>query len=473
LRAFPNQWAFPGGRVDPGDGDALAGDLDAFRACALRELFEETGVAGPGIGAAFRSREERETLRRALTDDERSDGVDGALGWRELLDRCDEPLTELEPVCWTTTPRFALRRFRALYVHLELPEGEAPTIVPGELVDGRFARPSELLDEWRRGELRAVPPLVYLLEAAERHGGDFRAMVESADARSAAVDAGALHAVFQMPGFEVAPLLTPTLPPATTTNCVVVGRERLFVVDPATYDAAERARLVEHLERRAEAASLAGVVVTHHHPDHVGSVAAVAERFHLPVFAHPRTLERLPEAPRDPRPLLDGDRLDLGRAPDGSPDWSLEALHTPGHDQGHLVLRDSRYRTVVAGDLVSTLSTIVIDPPEGHLSTYLATLTRIRDSAPGALIPAHGGIAYDGVRLLEGYLRHRAQREAKLVGALGALGPADEAALLARTYDDVPEAFLPLAARSLRAGLEKLAEEGRARADQAGRWAMA
>ena len=37
---MPGVWVFPGGAVDPGDGDAELG----FRACAARELAEEAGV---------------------------------------------------------------------------------------------------------------------------------------------------------------------------------------------------------------------------------------------------------------------------------------------------------------------------------------------------------------------------------------------------------------------------------------------
>jgi ribonuclease/clavin/mitogillin len=475
LRAFPDTWALPGGRVDEVDGDPRSGELDAFLACALRELFEETGVAGPGIGGGFVSSEERRAVRRALTAQELaavSPRVEPAPhdGWSALLARCSEPHAGLRPVCWTTTPRIARRRFRALYVHLDCPEGELPEIVEGELVGGRFARPLELLAEWRRGELRAVPPLAFMLEAFERANGDLESALEEADARATAVDEGGLHAVFQVPGFELAPLLTPTLPPAVTTNCIIAGGERLFVFDPATYDADERRRLIDHLERRARTAELAGVVVTHQHPDHTGSVAAVARHFGLPVFAHPLTLDRLPEPVEDPRPLGDGDRIELGTAPDGSGDWRLTALHTPGHDRGHLAFIDSRYRTLIAGDLVSTLSTIVIEPPEGHLATYLASLERVRELGVGAILPAHGGVAHDGTRLLNHFLRHRAQREAKLARALEDLEPASDAALLERTYDDVQPELLRFARRSLDAGLEKLAEERRAHRGGDGLW---
>ncbi len=40
---MPGIWVFPGGSVDPADGEGP----DAFRACAVRELREESGIALP------------------------------------------------------------------------------------------------------------------------------------------------------------------------------------------------------------------------------------------------------------------------------------------------------------------------------------------------------------------------------------------------------------------------------------------
>jgi len=43
---MPNVWVFPGGAVDDGDGE----DEARFKACAVRELEEEAGIALPAGG---------------------------------------------------------------------------------------------------------------------------------------------------------------------------------------------------------------------------------------------------------------------------------------------------------------------------------------------------------------------------------------------------------------------------------------
>src|SRR5690606_5908164 len=87
---------------------------------------------------------------------------------------------------------------------------------------------------------------------------------------------------------------TPTLPPATATNTLILGGDRLLIVEPATPHPRERARVGERSAAlRAEGRALAGVIVTHHHVDHVGYAEARRDAHDIPIHAHPQTASRL------------------------------------------------------------------------------------------------------------------------------------------------------------------------------------
>lgn len=228
---------------------------------------------------------------------------------------------------------------------------------------------------------------------------------------------------------------TPTLPPATTTNCYRLGD---VVIDPASPDPDEQERLA------AWAGPIRRILLTHHHADHMGGVADLKARTGAEVWAHPDS--RLP-FPID-HPVGDAEEIDTGAG-------VLRAWHTPGHADGHLAY--SLGTEVIVGDLVAGEGTIVLVPPEGHLRTYLASLARIRVFAT-RLYPAHGPPMPP--ELLDHYAAHRAMRTTQIVGALRA-GARDADEVAARVYAGLPGVDLRLAAMQVGAHLAWLVEEGR------------
>lgn len=257
-------------------------------------------------------------------------------------------------------------------------------------------------------------------------------------------------------GHHILPLRSPTLPPATTTNAVFIDDGGLWILDPAPVDAAGRSELSRHLEPLARDGRLAGIVLTHHHRDHVGAASWLSSHFGLPVAAHSRTAE-LAVALGLPglhitRHLGEGDTL--GGA------W--EALETPGHASDHLVFIERHTGLAVVGDMVATVGTIVVDPPDGHMGTYLASLSRLERLGLRRVVPAHGPPIEAPSDHFRGYLQHRAMREAKIVDALGA-SPVTVAELARRSWPELDPRILPLAARACLAHLEHLLERGVAR----------
>lgn len=106
------------------------------------------------------------------------------------------------------------------------------------------------------------------------------------------------------------------------------------------------------------------------------------------------------------------------------------------------------------------LGTIVIDPPEGHMATYLDSLQRMLELPVTALFPAHGPVMASAKARIQEYLDHRLLREAKILGAWQR-GVNSIPGIVKEVYTDVSPAMHSLAERSVTAHLEKLREEGK------------
>ena len=107
-------------------------------------------------------------------------------------------------------------------------------------------------------------------------------------------------------------------------------------------------------------------------------------------------------------------------------------------------------------------STVVINPPDGDMRAYLASLEALLAQDVAIFAPGHGYLIGAPQRELRRLIAHRLAREAKTVAALARLGDAALEELVPAVYDDVPAKLHGVAARSLRAHLDKLVAERRA-----------
>jgi glyoxylase-like metal-dependent hydrolase (beta-lactamase superfamily II) len=259
-----------------------------------------------------------------------------------------------------------------------------------------------------------------------------------------------------VPGIRVLALRTPTLPPAAHTNVYLVGPEigPVAVVDPGSPYPDQQAVLDEYLAT----VPIACVLLTHHHGDHVGGAAALAARWGVPIAAHAATARRLEGIVEVTQLIEDGELV-----------HGMTAVHTPGHAEGHLCFEHAASRATIAGDMVAGIGTILIDPSEGDMALYLASLERLLARPAAALLPAHGPAITDGPAKLREYLVHRRMREDRVLASL-TQEPTSLDGLLPTAYGDTPRMLWPLAERSLRAHLDKLVNEGRARLHGEARW---
>jgi glyoxylase-like metal-dependent hydrolase (beta-lactamase superfamily II)/8-oxo-dGTP pyrophosphatase MutT (NUDIX family) len=468
LRAFGGFHAFPGGKVCPTDGDLLpAGtssntwDTNVRRVAAARELFEETGIllARRPDGTFPPSGPEFDSPRRELSE--------GRLTFAEVLARLGLALNpaDFAGVGAFVTPAFSALRFDTSFFVAHLPPGQRAEVWPGELDSGRWTTGAAMLEEWGRGECLVAPPALSILQAIRGRPVD-EVAVHLAPLL-AATAAGAIPPIFYAPQVQMVPLQTLALPPSTHTNAYLVGSGPVYLLDPGSSEPAEQQLLFDVLDvQQALGRRLTAVVLSHHHIDHVGAAAVTARRYGVPIWAHPQTARALEGRIAVDRTLQDGDRLDLGPTPDSGGPWHLEAIHTPGHASGHLAFYDPHYRLLFAGDMVSTLSSIVIAPPDGDLAVYLDSLRRLRGYDCRLLLPSHGGPSARPGDLLDETLAHRRGREEQLLAALGK-GLRQVGELAQEMYPGLPTPLVRFAELQVRAGLQKLQREQRVQRSEA------
>ncbi|HYJ45364.1 MAG TPA: MBL fold metallo-hydrolase [Pyrinomonadaceae bacterium] len=443
--------AFPGGQRDATDVETRIDNCEeaeaaAMISCAARELFEEVGVL-----VARGSETLTKGQRASLLDDLESERMTfpGLLNHYGLhLDAQDFTYVGR----WVTPP-FSPRRFDTLFFLVNCPARQEPHVTgDAELESGEWIEARAAVARWRRSEVLLAPPVLHALETLS--GGITDNLIERFLSVAQAHREPVRRIEFR-PGFICFPVRTPTKPPATHTNCYLVGSSEMVIIDPASPYKDEQEALASCLDDLlAEGRRVREIILTHLHPDHVAGVHALNQHFggSLRVAAHPLTAEALDGSIHVDRFIEDGEVINLK----GEPHIRLRALHTPGHARGHLCFYEEATGALMTGDNIVGLGSVLIDPPEGNMRDYLASLERLH-ALPHltVLFGAHGPAVGSPRLKIEEYIKHRLEREANILKAVRE-GACDAPEIVARVYTDVHPKALPMAERAVLAHLEKL-----------------
>jgi glyoxylase-like metal-dependent hydrolase (beta-lactamase superfamily II) len=222
----------------------------------------------------------------------------------------------------------------------------------------------------------------------------------------------------------------------TGNNTYLLAGRLPALIDAGTGDEGH----LQSLETALEGQPLVRVFITHSHPDHVGGLERIRERW----------------------PFVEVIRFGHQDNVVEAGDTRVRVFHTPGHSPDHLCFLDEETRDLYCGDLARMGGSIVIPASKGgNLRQYLDSLRRMRVLGPKRLLPGHGPIVEDPGALIDDYLRHRQQREDEIVAALGD-GLRTPEQMVPRIYGVLTPALEAAAADSVLAHLMKLHDERRA-----------
>ena len=434
--SFPDFWAFPGGgvsrtdrRVSEENPEWLADTQDPVTSITLlRELVEEIGFSPDGKGSLELVNEE---IQEKICIDKEE--------WADYVRNGEIKIEKFNSqiIAVRTMPPFAPIRFTNTFHHLSIGDSKIEPRFPkgmSEFDEYRWWKPEDLLQSWLSHEVRLPPPQVTLIrdicESLEENGD----LISAFDKLSINPSEG-YHVLEFAPGVECIPLPTQTLPPATHTNCYVLGvsgGERV-IIDPA----AKSKDALEILSRKINEIRLSGseiiaTIFTHKHQDHIGNLEEIDKMYRAPIWASKETLETISKLENN-RILQENDSFVL-KGNNSLECWNI--IDTPGHCPGHICLVGDA--GIVSGDNVAVIGTILVPSTDGDMNKYIQGLQRMKELNPPLLFPGHGPFSANPEKLLSRYINHRSKRHQLVLDAVKDFS--DLQGIAKKSYEDTPNA---------------------------------
>ncbi len=233
------------------------------------------------------------------------------------------------------------------------------------------------------------------------------------------------------------------------TNTYLLGEKEIAVIDPGPAIDSHIAMI-----QKVASAPIRWIIVTHTHLDHSPAAYPLAEATGAELLGKsPPNCSNQDQTFSPNRHLNNGDKIE-------TEEFTLTAIHTPGHASNHLCYLHEKLQWIFTGDHVMNGSTVVINPPDGNMQDYLNSLKKLKTFQPKKLAPGHGDLLKAPQTTLDWIITHRLKREKKVMDAIRTMSGSSLSILVKKVYDDVDAQLHPIAERSLQAHLIKLDIEG-------------
>jgi len=417
LSAFPGFTAFPGGKIDEGDEQfAHQHPLLAFFpelevGALIREIREELGF----------------DLAAAVTQ---------------------QQVLAISKFGSATTPTYQKHRFKIHFYKIELNSPPTFKLKADEVADGQWRTPHTLLQHYLDGQVMMVSATLKIIKA----------LAKDITQQSAAIGSGFGKNPHKLPilpfihGVSHIAVPSHTLPPATTTNSLLIGDKSSLriLTDPSPSSTEVLILLKATLENDKPDA----ILLSHHHPDHHERAPQIAHDLGIPILCSVKCQQRLLQ--RSGSDYLDNINIRHIQQGDVVTHWQgydVICHELPGHDDTMVGLAPENLEWFYVADLIEPGTTVVIPEPEGDMAVYFESLKRVIEMQPKHIIPSHG-LPVVGTSLLSSTLAHQVKRENQILEAYNN-GLRDDA-LLEALYPDLAEKLVPYAAQNIRQHLRKL-----------------
>jgi len=232
------------------------------------------------------------------------------------------------------------------------------------------------------------------------------------------------------------------------TNTYLIGDEEVTVIDPGP-------ALHEHIEAIIQAsANIKQILLTHTHPDHSPGTRLLQDNIGVPVFA------LITESSKDQDTTFTPERILIDGEIIANEYYSIEVIHTPGHASNHLCYLLKDEKLLFTGDHIMDGSTVVIASPDGSMQDYIDSLAKLKEYDLNKIAPGHGELIDEPYAVVDWIIKHRFERESKVIDVLKQHNSGDLNTLVKDIYSDVNPMLHPVAKWSLESHLVKLMDEG-------------
>ena len=146
------------------------------------------------------------------------------------------------------------------------------------------------------------------------------------------------------------------------TNCYIIEKDdECIIIDPG----AEYLKIEQSINKK-----IVGIIVTHHHYDHIGALNYFEEEYKIPVY--------------DYKNLFEG-KNKIGK-------FKFEVIVTPGHTDDSISIYFEEVNILFTGDFIFYHSIGRTDLPTGNYSDMKKSIEKIKKYDNIDIYPGHGKI---------------------------------------------------------------------------------